>query len=103
VTDNEWLEFEGGSHPADEILGSVCGVCGCWSPWDLERYLRQLLLAPLDGEILHWGASRWNDSYYFAATLLDIAGLVEHGGSIAGSWLTPRGRELRVLVETWTG
>lgn len=96
---DSWLFFDGVHHPPDEIVRSVCGVCGCWAPWKLEPYLRKLLLAPVSEHgVLETDAPNWDDATYFAAALLDAAELIEHGSSIAGSWLTERGKELRGLV-----
>lgn len=102
MDDEEWIVFEGVHYRAEEAVGSVCGVCGCWSPWDLEPYLRRILLAPTtkpdDEGLLDVDPLNWDDATYFAAVLLDIADLTTHAGSIGYSWLTERGKELRGLV-----
>ncbi|WP_121701525.1 hypothetical protein [Streptomyces sp. E5N298] len=71
------------------------GLCGCGNPDDAYILVRDLLaLAPFykdDGwrlaEVLTGGGA----AHHIIMSLLDTAGLTEHGSTINGSWLTDKG------------
>jgi hypothetical protein len=71
--------------------------CGCGNPEEAYALVRDLLtLAPFHQD---WrkvaGRIGGNDGddgpYYLILYMLDAAGLIEHGGSVGGSWLTAKG------------
>lgn len=57
-----------------------------WAPWRDER-------RKLEAEALPAGA--WGQ---IALYWLTTCGLLEHGGSVSGSWLTPQGEEVLVAL-----
>ena len=71
------------------------GLCGCGNPDDAYELVRDLLaLCPL------YEDQRWRQAetltsggavHHIVMSTLDTAGLIEHGSSINGSWLTPKG------------
>lgn len=89
------LKEETYDSPADALWFSVLGACGCGNSEELRQQVWQIfeifatdndfkkrdpLYKSLTAEILcHW---------------LDSKKLIEHGSSIYGSWLNPKGREL---------
>lgn len=102
--------------------GSFLGLCGCGCPeetldtalgvlsaievrsaaWEAnddsaaEQAYEQLnRLAPFEGE--HAGLG------YAFMYMLDAHGLLEHGSSIGGSWLTDDGKEFLARLREWKG
>lgn len=81
-------------------------LCGCVGD-DLlpavSRILRDLK-RPEDGEWVGWGElcekhfSGSKDIGYLVLSYLDCTGIIEHGSSIRGSWLTRKGEELLDLL-----
>lgn len=71
------------------------GMCGCGLPGEAYNLVRDILaLAPLYEE------NRWRlaetltgggGAHHIILSSLDRAGLIEHGSSLDGSWLTPKG------------
>ncbi|MFE9855581.1 hypothetical protein [Streptomyces sp. NPDC005780] len=71
------------------------GLCGCGNPDDAYNLVRDLLaLCPL------YEDQRWHQAetltgggavHHIVMSTLDTAGLIEHGSTINGSWLTPKG------------
>ena len=88
--------------PQDYLWVGVLGGCGCGSGNLPERAYEVLnnfgkphmaedrfrvYDDPANEVIAHW---------------LDSKGLIEHGGSVGGSWLTKKGQELLELINTAT-
>jgi hypothetical protein len=86
------------------LLASDLKFCGCGDPEAAYSLVRDILnLAPFYDD---WKAVRdlfgegpaSEGAYYLVLYLIDGAGLIEHGGSIGGSWLTPKGTHYRELM-----
>lgn len=72
-------------------------LCGCGSPEDVWKLIADALkLAPF---YEHPNAVReligQPGAYHMVLSALTNAGLIEHGGSIGGSWITPKGQWYR--------
>lgn len=64
--------------------------CGCGRPEEAYKItLRLLEYFELD----HMQRPCFRDEDYFPAYIIDHAGLIEHGTSIGGSWLTGDGQD----------
>jgi hypothetical protein len=91
---------------ADHLYVIFCTklpYCGCGNPEDGYRLIQQLLaLAPLYAND-HWRKARElcgsDGAHQLILAALTDADLMEHGGSIGGSWLTDRGRWVLWAVE----
>lgn len=78
------------------------GICGCGNPEEALALVRDLLvLAPfydnpaaVEARIVDPGAR------HLVLSMLDNAGLIEHGSSIGGAWLTAKGAYCRRVL-TW--
>lgn len=78
-----------------KILVNDLPACGCGNPETAYKLVHDLLkLAPFYehsyGEIA--GLIGTPGAYHLVLGSLDQAGLIEHGGGIGGSWLTPKGK-----------
>lgn len=81
--------------------------CGCGCPDEAYNLVRDLLaLAPfydhqdeLKARIGVTGDD--HGALYLVLYALDKAGLTEHGGSVAGSWLTPKGTHYLGLMRAY--
>jgi hypothetical protein len=80
--------------------------CGCGSPQETWKLIHELLsLAPF------YEDGRWKQvegilgrAHGFVLGVLTEADLLEHGGSVGGSWITDKGRWLLEAVGTvWAG
>ncbi|MDX3324777.1 hypothetical protein PV405_08860 [Streptomyces sp. ME02-6979-3A] len=79
----------------NQIFYVDLGLCGCGNPEDAYTLVRDLLaLHPL------YEDQRWKQAeeltgggavHHVVMSTLDTADLIEHGSSINGSWLTPKG------------
>jgi hypothetical protein len=77
-----------------KILVGDLPICGCGNPETAYELVHKMLgLAP-------FYERSWNEiadpigtagACYIVLGALDAAGLMEHGGGIGGSWLTPKG------------
>ncbi len=77
------------------------GMCGCGQPGAaLDTVLGLLNLAPFYDHGPELRALLGPDPgiQQLVLSLLDGAGLTEHGGSVWGSWLTAKGRAVRALL-----
>jgi len=64
-------------------------ICGCGSPDLVWSWIRSFLEDP--GQLRqHLEEPTW----WFCAYVIGSVGLTEHGGSIAGAWLTQDGQEV---------
>lgn len=71
-----------------EFVGQVLSVLASDDPWDVQNAkLREMA----GSEVVH----------DFVLYVLDDKNLLEHGGSIGGSWLTNKGRAFLAAVEEW--
>lgn len=78
-----------------KILVNDLPACGCGNPETAYALVHELLkLAPFYehsyDEIA--GLIGTPGAYHLVLGSLDEAGLIEHGGGIGGSWLTPKGK-----------
>jgi len=85
------------------------GFCGCGSPEDAYDLVKAILgLAPF---YQNWESGRSNGKmaqevlgghdgvWYFVLYAIDRTGLIEHGTSIGGSWLTTKGKHYLPLMQ----
>lgn len=85
---------------ASSILSDDLGLCGCGIPEEAYALVRSLLsLTPfykhLDAvdALLPDAATK-----HIVLSVLDSAGLTEHGTTIGGSWITPKGSFLLAVL-----
>lgn len=98
------LEVDGVSYEGASgyLWIGVLGGCGCGSADQLAEkavaVLKNFELKPMD-------PNRFNVSEDIANELLahwlDNKGLLEHGGSVGGSWLTDKGKEVLKLIKDY--
>jgi hypothetical protein len=104
---NAMLIGPDGAHYANEHMVyhyAVLGLCGCGNPEEAYNFCREALSA-CDRR----GGGEWTSAQdavrdlilrdpdvaaHAILHLLDNLQLIEHGGSIGGSWLTPRGERI---------
>jgi len=92
--------------------------CGCGNPEDIMQLIKDLLNQishKWDNEktyeerqeeiikIFNFNGKVNHAVYDFILNYLDIVGLLEHGGSIGGSWLTERGKVILKLMNQVDG
>lgn len=81
------------------------GICGCGNPEYAYALVRDLLaLAPFHqhpGKIREriGGPEPDPGTSHLVLSMLTTAGLIEHGGGIGGSWLTPKGTRYLELMK----
>jgi hypothetical protein len=78
-----------------KLFYDTLGMCGCGNPEEAYALIRDILaLAPFYEE------SRWQlverltgggAANHIVLSTLDHAGLIEHGSSLSGAWLTEKG------------
>lgn len=75
--------------------------CGCGIPEEVQDYIHDILAAMAERSDSGWEINKVNAvlgniemATAFVLYTLDAMGLTEHGGSIFGSWLDPKGRAL---------
>ena len=94
---------------ADAQAPEGLGMCGCGRPGDVWMMIRGILaLTPLY-ENGNWQKAQeligTDGAFYLVLYSMDNAGLLEHGGSVGGSWITPKGAwvhwALDQVVERW--
>lgn len=99
------------AHDLHHFFSDEMPMCGCGNPESVGFMVRDILaLCPL-----YESASQAkiklilpNDGvFYLVLGVLDRVGLIEHGGGIGGSWITPKGEmilnSLRVEMEKEEG
>lgn len=79
---------------ASSILGGDLGLCGCGNAEESYVLVRQLLqLTPF---YEHWDQVAallpHTAARHIVLSAMESAGLIEHGTSISGSWITPKGQ-----------
>lgn len=95
--DGMWLSESGCSFDtrAQFLQTEVLGFCGCGSPDEVMKYVRQMLLK-IDRK--DWGL--YEDlPYMFFVYWADDKGFVGHGTTVRCPWLTDKGRELLRDIE----
>jgi hypothetical protein len=105
--DGSYLDAEGCSH--DDAVSflhcHVLGFCGCGNPEDSLRYVRDSLqhidmLTKVHEKAMTYeawdeaGTALMGSARYFTLYVLAEKELTQHGGSVGGAWLTPKGREI---------
>jgi len=93
-------DVEESSDALDWLQGNA-GFCGCGDPLSAMQFLYKVLkLAPFHQD---WKLVRDlfpNDGmYHFVLYQLNHLGLMEHGGSVGGGWLTERGELALKLLQ----
>ncbi|MBD3004697.1 hypothetical protein [Streptomyces sp. 5-10] len=91
---------------AYKLFESDMGLCACGQPWEGYELVRRLLdLAPYYEHPDRVTAAIGNDgSAHLVLSMLTRAELIEHGGAVGGSWLTPKGawyRDALRLIDSW--
>jgi len=83
--------------------------CGCGSPEGVARLIRDVLIGfkgDIDYEKMKAilpGVYGDNENFgeWFLLYVIDASGLIEHGCSVRGSWLTPKGKGFVAAIETY--
>lgn len=110
-TDNEMLIGPDGCHydtEAEALYFNMKASCGCGSPHEVHAFLIECLRKfegdtwPKSGveAIKDVIASNPEIAAEFIAHYLSSENLMEHGGSVYGSWLTERGKQF-IEVGPW--
>jgi hypothetical protein len=79
-------------------------LCGCGNPEDAYALIRQLLdLTPFydDPDAVRHLIGQ-PGAYHMVLGMLTHADLIEHGGGIGGSWITPKGEWFRAAMRRVT-
>lgn len=100
------------------LLYEDIGFCGCGDPESAYDTIGMILALirckwedPEKQEHAHWKAcgelirdqtGTTDGAFYLVLYALDHAGLLEHGGSVGGSWLTRKGSHYLDLMNTYT-
>lgn len=100
------MEYPDGCHydtPEEYLWTGVLGGCGCGSS-DYFAELSYKLLKEFSLSGADWDKRTLkvydNEALEIIAHWMDAKGLIEHGTSIGGSWLTEKGKELLDLIDT---
>lgn len=93
---HEYYDKDGCYH--NEVLSAIwCGVfgfCGCGSSeYELKR-IRETLTILKDKDLIKKVLYPLENGFQIYLYLLDWHGFTEHGSSVFGSWLTPKGEAL---------
>lgn len=107
-----WIEGEYGyidknglswDSPDEWVVMDLCGLCGCGDD-SIKEDIIKVLIAIADRHDRDW-PDDWEqpikDEKYYELILhiLTNADLLEHGGSVYGSWPTDKGEEvLRIIL-----
>lgn len=84
---------------AENDFSQRLGVCGCGAPLEAMRALRQVLGRRHLHEHVEASSLPAEGLYMLVLYLLDEKELVEHGSSLHGCWLTPKGLELLAWLD----
>jgi len=73
---------------------------------DTQFQMRKIALCRVrdgwfSGAAVEGDGYEWSNSMYLAACVLDNAGMIEHGSSMPGSWLTDKGKESIPLIREY--
>lgn len=79
------------------------GFCGCGCPEDAYALVRAVLeLCPLFDHRAEVAALLGDSGiHYFVLYAIDRTGLIEHGSSVGGSWLTAKGKHYLPLMRKY--
>jgi hypothetical protein len=104
VAPGPWIEDQL-SHLYGLFYGEM-SLCGCGRPGEAIALVGRLLnLAPFYDHISEVAGVFGGNAgvQHIVLSVMDEAGLIEHGGSISGSWATVKGRAVRHLLSLGTG
>lgn len=91
-----------GTMTTEQLAVELDWFCGCGQPEGAAKSLLELLeMFPLynsQQEFQNWMPTDWGQRYLFLYAIDHIAEWIEHGGSVGGSWLTPRGEAVRAAL-----
>lgn len=92
---NELIEIE-------KIFSEDMGLCRCGVPEEAYELVRGILsLAPFYNDFESVVRLIGNDgAHHIVLSVIERAGLIEHGGGIGGAWMTPKGERFLALLET---
>lgn len=95
--DGLWVDEEDAAYDSKQsyLLEGVLGFCSCGDRRGILKYVRDMLLRI---EQQDW-KSLTELPYIFFVQWANDKDFADHGTSIIGSWLTPRGEELLRDVE----
>lgn len=92
------------AYPNDhqEMHYDVLGLCGCGSPEDAYNFCRDVLVAfdrrgkwdDAEGLVKTLILARPDQAAHVIAHMMTHLGVLEHGGSVGGSWLTNDGERI---------
>lgn len=87
----------------EPIVSIVKTFCGCGSPESAWQTIRDYLynFSLVDDDWDKRTLQIETGEQYIVAYLLDHLGLIEHGSSIWGSWLTDSGEEALEFLNKW--
>ena len=95
--DPDWYIDQNGvswKSPYDWLWSGILEACGCGSSDELSKIAFKVLqLFSLPHEERKWSVYD-KQKYEILAHWLDSKGLLEHGSSVAGSWLTELGEDV---------
>jgi hypothetical protein len=88
------------------LVWHVTGLCSCGTGDDLTAIIEVLEFTATDAlDRLHGTSGPLTErgcitsvGHELAAKVLDSIGLIEHGSSIRGAWITPKGRTVLDLI-----
>ena len=96
----------------EEYYFSKIGMCGCGSPNDVKNFIYDLLKNHKDykDELIDYEKMKskrieiirsvdTDVIFEFIFHVFENANLLEHGGSVYGSWFTPDGEEFLTLLK----
>ena len=95
---SEWVPDPKNTTPDERVIYNLwhdLKFCGCSSPEGVMEMFRYELRS-LDDHDWNFGRNAYE---LLPLYVLDSAGLTEHGGSIEGSWLTKKGKEVLEVLE----
>jgi hypothetical protein len=80
-------------------VAAICNVmCGCGNPEVAWQAIRNYL-DMTSGDKDHWYDAATGEQWMFIY-LMDHLGLTEHGGGVRGAWITKKGEEVLLFLET---
>lgn len=79
------------------------GICGCGIPEEAYQAVLDMLKRAEDRKNGKLILDNNNPHELFMAYILDHLGLLEHGSSIYGAWLTDKGKKMLEALEKFAG
>lgn len=84
----------------DALWCGIFGFCTCGNPdYEIERIIHVLEILKNRTDEAYAELCEESNGYQIYLYLLDERGFTEHGFSIYGSWLTPKGEALYVALK----